>query len=320
MRIAFDESKHIYTVNGDFADISVTELLGKHGLAPDFSKVPKETRLTAAAQGKLIHEDIEKFIKSTEPYKPVTLQCEQFAEWVHANVDSATAEQMVAHLVGTYAFVGTADVVGVTKDDELFVGDHKCTAVFEREYVTWQVSLYDYFLRHIGGDGKINGRSWRGYKGASKFFCFHYNVKAGTLKVHELEKIPDSEIERLLNCEVHGVKYKRPSLVVEQQLREQWENAENTLVEMERAYKEQENKVKELRQRLCDEMEKQGIESFESGKLRLKYIRAAESLTTDTKALKAQFPQVYAAVQKIVKRKAYVRMTIKGEDDDDDCF
>ena len=67
-------------------------------------------------------------------------------------------------------------------------------------------------------------------------------------------------------------------------------------------------------------MERQGIETFESGKLRLRYVRATETLTTDTKALKARYPQIYSELQRIVRKKAYVRVSIKGEDDDDEYF
>lgn len=320
MIIAFDESTHSYTINGDFADASVTELLGKHGLAPDFTKVAKDVRIKAAAQGKLIHEDIEKIVNSKDEYKPTTLQGEQFAEWLKANVDGAIAEQPTGYVDGTHLFAGTADLVGVTKDGKFFVGDHKCTSKFEREYVSWQVSLYDYFLRHIGGNRKINGKSWAAYRGAELFYCFHYNVGKGEFKVHQLEKVPDSEIERLLACEVDGKKYQRPTLVVEQDLLKQWQTAENALVEMEQSYQKQQEQVKELRQRLCDEMERQGIESFESGKLRLRYVRATETLTTDTKALKARYPQIYSELQKVVRKKAYVRVTVKGDDDDDEYF
>ena len=37
MVIDFDEANHVYAVNGNIADISVTALLRKHGLAPNYS-------------------------------------------------------------------------------------------------------------------------------------------------------------------------------------------------------------------------------------------------------------------------------------------
>jgi hypothetical protein len=320
MIISFDESTHSYTINGDFADASVTELLGKHGLAPDFTKVAKDVRIKAAAQGKLIHEDIEKLVNGKEEHKPTTLQGEQFAEWLKENVEGAIAEQPTGYIIKNRLFAGTADLVGVTKDGKFFIGDHKCTSKFEREYVSWQVSLYDYFLRHVGGNHKINGKSWAAYKGADLFYCFHYNVSKGEFKVYQLEKVPDGEIEKLLDCEINGKKYHRPTLVVESDLLEQWQAAETALVEMEQAYQKQQEQVKEFRQRLCEEMERQGIETFESGKLRLRYVRATETLTTDTKALKARYPQIYSELQRIVRKKAYVRVSIKGEDDDDEYF
>ena len=44
---------------------------------------------------------------------------------------------------------------------------------------------------------KINGKVLK-WKGASEFYCFHYDPKTGEMKVYELEKVPDEEIENCL--------------------------------------------------------------------------------------------------------------------------
>ena len=59
MIITFDKQTHTYAVNGDIAHISVTELLAKHGLSPNYDGVDKATLTDAAEYGKTIHKDIE---------------------------------------------------------------------------------------------------------------------------------------------------------------------------------------------------------------------------------------------------------------------
>ena len=63
--IIFDKEKHRYTDSetGKVL-ISVTQLLRKHNLAPDFSNVPETVLKAKAERGTLIHEEIETYNKS----------------------------------------------------------------------------------------------------------------------------------------------------------------------------------------------------------------------------------------------------------------
>lgn len=315
MLVQFDERNHCYTVNGDLASESVTEMLGRQGLAPDYSGVKEELLATAREKGKEIHSDLESVLNE-QHYEPKTKQGKQFKTWAVDNIDCGVGEQAVGFIRDSVLFAGTADVVGLTKDGEFFVGDHKTTATFHREYVTWQTSLYDYFLRHIGGNQRINGKSFANYTGAKKFYCFQYDLGKGTMKVHELDKIPDEEIERLLDCEIKGEKYIRPTLVVTAKLKQQWEKAEQSLIALKEKLAVKEQQVKELRQKICAEMERQNIKSFESENLKVTYVYPTDILTVDSTTLKRQFPQVWEKCQKVSHKKSFIRVTVKGENDD----
>ena len=71
MNVDFEESTHTYSVNGIIATISFTELLHKHGIAPDYSGVNGSTLNESAEFGKTIHKDIERVI-NTANYEPQT--------------------------------------------------------------------------------------------------------------------------------------------------------------------------------------------------------------------------------------------------------
>lgn len=42
MIITFEEATHVYTINGELATTSTTQLLHKHKLAPDYSGVDEK--------------------------------------------------------------------------------------------------------------------------------------------------------------------------------------------------------------------------------------------------------------------------------------
>lgn len=311
MIVEFEEKDHIYSVNGDIASISVTELLKKHGLSPKYDEVNKKVLKASAEKGKAVHKDLENVLNEAN-YEPTTEQGKQFAEWVKENLDCGKGEQILGFEEDGFILAGTADVMAIGKNGALIVGDHKNTATFHREYVSWQVSILDYMARQLGAE-KINGKLLK-WKGAKEFYCFHYDTKSGNMKVYELEKVPDEEIRRLITCEKKGELYQRPVLVVDSELQVKFEQAEQLLIEKEREYKQAEATAKEIREQLCKTFEEQGIRSWETNDLKVTYVVPMEQLRVDSKKLKEKYPIVYGECQKLVKTKASIRVSLKGEE------
>lgn len=307
MKIDFDEKNHCYAVDGDIASISVTELLKKHGLSPYSNGFQSGLMSQKAEVGKEVHKDLENVI-NTAKYAPQTEQGKNFKKWVDENLDCGVAEQRIAYDYNGLLIAGTADLVGFLKNGKLLIADHKNTESFNREYVSWQVSILDYFFRALK-DELVNGNIWN-WKGAETFYCFHYKPDNGELTVKELTKVPDNEIERLLQCEFDGEIYKRTALAVDDDLKNQIEIAEAKFATLSEQYKTAEAEIKDLRQKLCEEFERQGLISFETPNgYRFTYVPKSESITTDTPKLKELFPNAFSQCQKITHRKAYVRVT-----------
>lgn len=315
MIVEFEEKDHIYTVNGEIAGISVTELLAKHGLAPDYSGVNKQKRRESADKGKAVHKELEDIL-NVASYEPKTEQGKHFAEWVKENIDCGVGEQKLAYEYNGLIIAGTADVMAIGKNKTLIVADHKNTAKFHREYVSWQVSLLDYFARKLGRE-KINGKILN-WKGANRFYCFHYDPKSGEMKVYELEKVSDEEIERLIECEYKNEIYQRAVLVIDPELEKKYLLAEEKFMEIEKQAKELQNARDDLRAELLKLFEEQGIKSWESrdGKLLVTYVAPSEQLRVDSTKLKTKYPQVFTDCQKLSKVKAQIRVKVRGEDDE----
>ena len=313
MIVDFEEKGHIYSVNGEIASISVTELLTKHGLSP-YSGANKAKMKESADVGKAIHKDLEDIL-NVASYEPKTEQGKQFAEWVKENLDCGVGEQMLGFESNGLVIAGTADVMAIAKDKTLIIADHKNTSQFHREYVSWQVSILDYFARKLGKE-KINGKLLN-WKGAKRFICFHYDPKTGEMKVYELNKVADEEIERLLDCELHDEIYQRPMLVIDPELQQKYLQAEENFIAFEKQIKAVQKVRDDLRAEMLRLFEEQGIKSWESpdGKLLVTYIPQTEQVRVDSTKLKTKFPQVFTECQKLSKVKSQIRVTVRGEDD-----
>lgn len=313
MIIEFDGKDHIYSVNGDIATTSITELLRKHGLAPSYDGVSESVLKEAAIRGTQVHEDLANVLNRAD-YEPLTEQGKQFKKWVEENLDCGVGEQLLGYKDGYFTIGGTADVVAFGKDGKRIIADHKNTSAFNREYVSWQVSLEDYFLRRIG-KSTINGKKLNWNK-TDKFYCFHYNPKTYEMKVYELEKVPDEELEKLIDCERKGEIYQRPLLVVDNELQLKVEEAEQTLIAKEKEYKQAQENAKALREKLCAVMEKQKIKSWETNDLKVTYVDRYVRQSVDSKKLKEEYPQAYTVCQKFTEVKPSVKVTFKNDEDE----
>ena len=295
MKIDFIDKLHAYVVDGEVADITVTELLRKHGISPDYSFVKTEILTAAADEGTARHAELENIAKGGEPTSIYGVLLQEWFE--NTGVRMAIPEHRCA-LVDKFVLAGTADIVGAT-DEFNFVGDYKFTSIFHRTAVAWQVNLYDYMM----------WKSEPQYIRADKFFGFHF--KDGKMKVYELPKIPDEEIEKLLKAEENGELYNPVKLTTTGELQKQWENAEQTLIAVETQYKAAQEQAKALREEMCKLMKEQGVKSFETDNLKLTFVDESERTTVDSKKLQAEFPEIYDQVKKTSKISATVRVTVK---------
>lgn len=304
MEVRIHKKTHEYYIDKVVANASVTEMLAKQGIAPDLSNIPTETLEKARKYGNRVHKDIEKVFRVNE--QPKTAQGKAFMEWFYKNCSYGTAEMLIGLKWKSILIGGTIDFVGIGKNGELIVGDHKTTSAFEREYVTWQVNIYDYMLRRAR---ELNGKTIT-WAGATKFYCFWYG-KNDKLQVYELAKIPDVEIEKMLDCQANGTKYQRPTLSIEPSLANEIESLENEIAEYERQMEITQKRQDLLKAKLKTAMEKQNIVQWETPSKRYLFTYVAETsvLRVDSKRLQSERPDIYAKYLIKSKRGSYLKIT-----------
>ncbi len=298
MRVIFNPADHTYTIGGRKL-ISVTALLKKHGLAPDYSGVDEEVLNRAAKKGTVVHTEIEEYIKNgeegfTQEFYDFLRICNDLGfKPLQSEVllpDGDLTEEEAAELV----FAGTADIIGTIGDKTVLV-DVKTTAKVDRFSYAWQLSLYEKAAR----------------RKFDEFYVFHLGERS---KPVPIIRIPAEEVDKLIACEKAGLHYLDDrELSVPAELIAQAREAELELIRAEQAKKEAEAVAQEYRAKLCELMEEQNISSFETADKMMLITRVAPTTKTsiDGTRLKKELPEIAAQYTKTSNVKGYVKVTIR---------
>lgn len=297
-KCVFDEAEHRYFLQNEKGEnikelISVTTLLRKHGLSPDYSSVPSDILQAKAEYGQVIHKELEDYIKHGEI--GFSLELQNFIYYCNGDNDFCAIDS--EFMVHNDIVAGTVDLLAEDGTSNI-LGDFKTTATLHKETVSWQLSLYAYLYKQQYG------------LEIDKLQAFHFTN--GELKVVDIDFKPLEEIEKLLEAERNGVIYEQRQLVVESDLMLQLAEAEEAIKHFELQKKEAEANAVKLRQKLLEAMQAQGIKSFENERLKISYIEPTTRETIDSKRLKEERPEIAAEYKKISKVKESVRITLKG--------
>ena len=288
--IIFNEADHEYIREGKTL-ISVTQLLHKHGLAPDYAAVPEEVLERAAEKGHSIHKEIELFVK--EGKEPESQEAKNVAEWMRTCFAKGKSEVIVGNdiVAGTYDF--RDDLTG-----NLY--DWKTTYQKDERYWSWQLSLYDYL------DGKNS------------------SLFVGWVRGNEIQFIPvrrheDSEIERLLQCERDGTEFKEdpnPVALANSYELSEIAHLEDFINNLEAKTKELKAKKEKLTKAILQQMKDNSIKFLETPRMRITVKDAYVKKAVDSNKLKEELPDVYARYLKESRVAESVVITMKGEQKD----
>ena len=290
--IRFDEATHRY-FDGEKELISVTRLMRKHGLAPDYTAVWSDVLQAKAERGSLIHKEIDDFIKKGEI--GFTNEVAKFDEYMFIK----SGEIVIIDnefIVYNDICAGTADLLLQDRTGFYIIADIKTTATLHRDAVAWQLSIYNYL------DG------WKATKGQA----FHFNAD-GELNVVDIPLKPKEEVERLFDCERNGEIYTQSLSEIDEKQLAKLAKFESIIAEAEQMKKAAEEQRDEIKAAIMAAMEKNGVKTFETDHIKLTYVAPSTRSTIDTARLKKELPQVAEQYAKTSETKASLRITIKEE-------
>ncbi len=285
--IEFNEERHEYRLDGNVIP-SVTQLLSKHGLVADYSMVPEAILSAKAERGTLIHKEIQDYIESGEP--GFTKECALFADWLEQNpLEGMKCEQIVNNEI----CAGKFDLLG-RRGDKLILIDFKTTSTKHIDDWRWQLSLYDHLL---GADAEL-----------------HVLWLNGGVEDIMIDKIPDTEIERLFEAERKCEIYSAPSLVFPSESLAMIEDFEKQLYDFKTKTDAIEKKKNELLEGLKNAMESQKIKALDYRSISITYIAPSKRSTFDRKKFETEHPDLKGKYEKESNVSSSIRIKLHEVD------
>ena len=291
--LRFDSEKHEY-FNGEKRLISVTQLLKKHGLAPDYSGVSDSVLNAKAERGTLIHSEIEDFIKNGEV--GFTSELSAFIDVCAENdINPLEIEKIVYNDVVAGKFDLLYEARGKT-----VLADYKTTATLHKDSASWQLSIYKALYEEMTG------------KTIDELKVYHFTN--GELRVVDVPEKPQSEVERLMQCEREGTQFTQSITVPEKALAELAE-VECLIKTIEEQKKEAQARSEQLRAAIMTAMKENGVLSLDNDRIKITYVAPYSRTSIDSARLKKDHPEIYSEYQKSTTVKESLKITIKdGEE------
>lgn len=290
--VVFNEAEHTYTLNGKELH-GITPVIEKYICEGKYDGIPSTVLAKAAEHGSKIHKEIEllvsgfsMFIKEPETHAFETAMMLNGIKFI-------ASEYLVSD--GEY-FASKIDIV----DDQYNIYDNKTTSVLDKEYVSWQLSIYAYFFELQNGFP------------CGKLYAVWLRDKM--CQFIEVEKKDKTLVLQLLSAARNDQPFIKPTKELPLSAEEMKQLAElakleAAIIDIERQKKDAVARRDELKQGIEAKMREYGVDKWETDNLRFTLVSETTKKMVDSDKLKAD--GIYEKYTKEVAVKGYVKITIK---------
>ena len=288
----FNADKHSYCLEDENGEkikdlISVTQMMQKHGLAPDLSGVPDEILNAKAQRGTFIHEEIATYIATGE----VGMTAE-FNEYVRIMDEHKLKPLANEQVVFNDYVAGTYDLLADCNGAKVLI-DFKTTATLHREALAWQLGLYNYI----------------GALDCKQFYAMHLLPEEG--KLVEITPKPQEQIEALIKAEMNQTPYKAIIPKIDSDKLALLADCETQIALLKKQMREIEECKKTVYGAILSAMEVNATWSFKTDQMQLTYVAKHDSNRIDTERLRKDFPEIAEKYTITTKVKPSLRITLR---------
>ena len=264
----------------------LTGMIGRQLFPDKYKAVPEKVLAKAAERGHRIHEEIQVYdmfgeISSDEvKWYADMKKAEQF--------DVLDSEYLVTD--GTH-FASAIDKV-IVKDGKVCLADVKTTYELDKEYISWQLSIYKYLFELLNPDIEVD-----------KLYAIW--VRNGA-SLHEVNEIPQKDVIELLNCERQGTQYIKKEIDASKAISVAKQMSE-VLVEIA----ELEAKRDAFKVQLEELFGQYGVDKLDNEYFTISRVDGYTKESFDGKKFKEEHPELHKEYVKQTEVKSSIRIKIK---------
>lgn len=287
--VVFNKGSHTYFLDGKQLQ-GITGLLERKLFPTKYAGVDEETLHKAAEYGTQVHEQIATDDGADEFVLDEVLN---YRKIITANNLKPIAHEYLVTDSENYA--SAIDLVFDNEDGTVDLADIKTTYKLDKDYVSWQLSIYAYLFELCNPGVKVN----------NLYGLWLRDDKSSYEKVYRHDK---DEVLRLLADDTESDFLpdapKMPADIVE--MASQLEKYFAMLKRYEKQYKEQE---KEFKTRLTKLMGEAGIYNITIGGLKISYVKGYTKSSIDSTRLKKEMPEVVEKYSKTTNVSPTIKIT-----------
>lgn len=288
--VRFDQEAHTYTDERTGAMLSGVTGTLVHRVFPDkYKEIPQHILEQAAARGSHVHEDIE--LAEELGVVPTTEEGKNYLKLKKAHEMTFLESEYTVSDLEHYA--SQIDLVFEAGEDTVDIADIKTTSKFDKESVSWQLSIYAYFFEinnpHLKV-GKLYGIWLRG----------------DIAQRIEVERHSVEEVKALIQADIEDKPFEYcpafPDYITEN---------EETLCAIGARIKTLQEEYDRIKGEVLAKMIENGDKSFDTGKLLVTVIAASVRQSFDSKTFKKDHPEEYDKYIKESKTSESLKLTIR---------
>lgn len=293
--VEFDELAHTYTLDGKQLS-GITGII-KDYLFPDMYKGVHERTLEAAAErGSAVHSQVQMIINGFPPAR-TDRSVEAFFDKMQGT-EFIASEYLVSDL---HHFASSIDII----DSRLNLYDIKTTDKLNREYLSWQLSIYAYLF-------ELQNPT---LKAGALYGC---HLRDGKATLIQVERINSEIIADFLCAAADNLPWSNPLERIDDTLLKdqatqlaRLAEIEDYLADFKARAKAMEDEKAKLTEGLLDIMEQRNVKTYKTDRLTLTRIDAHTSPKFDSTTFKKDYPQMYERYVKESNVKRSLRIAIK---------
>jgi len=288
--VAFNQEVHTYHL-GDKELKGVTGMLSAMLFKDKYNGVSEEVLKKAAAYGSGVHEAVELY--HTLGIEDGSPELAKYKELV-GGVTFEASEYLVSD---NENIASSIDLVFTDEEGHIILSDIKTTyGGLDRNYLSWQLSVYAYLFE-------------RQNPGLHVDVLMGIWLRRGEGYTSFIDRRPDSDIETLIYEYANGLEC---SLTKEQTLPAEVLSLADSITYWEGEIKKLTAQRDELKEKILGLMRENNCDKVElDGRVLITRIAATTREALDSKALKADLPDVYAKYVKTSEVKESLKITVR---------
>ena len=290
--VVFEQEAHVYHLDGVQLK-GVTGMLSAMLFKDKYNGISEDALAKAAAYGSGVHEAVELWHTLG-----IDDGSDELKVYKQAIESSDLVFQASEYLVSDNENIASSiDLVFTNKDGDVILADIKTTyGGLDKEYLSWQLSVYAYLFERQNPDLKVMG-------------LFGIWLRGDRFSLSGIQRRNTPEVERLIYEYANGLEC---SLTKEQTLPAEVLSLADSIAYWEGEIKKLTAQRDELKEKMLGLMRENNCDKVElDGRVLITRVAATTREALDGKALKADLPDVYKKYLKTSEVKESLKITVR---------